>query len=445
MRVLQKFRPFRGRSLKLRDCLRPLCFRAILFIVSLLAPALTHAVTLFSTDDPTANTTEPGGELAGSGWQWVGSFGPFCATAIGPHHFLCVKHVGVPSSVIVLRGYAYNITQTFDDPGSELRILQVAETVADYAPLYSQTDEAGRGLVVIGRGTQRGNPIYQNGKLCGWEWGVGDQVQRWGENQVAEAEGYTLHATFDQNAGPNEAHLSSGDSGGAVFINDAGTWKLAGINSSVDSVATDSAGSAFTAMLFDSRGFYDFDGAIITGRSPIPTGFSAVRISSQRPWISSVISPGPQPPATPSPTPSATPSQSPLPSPTPNRPAGAAQMVTPVQGSTLDSSVQTFTWTSGSANSYWLNVGTSAGAANIYNSGKLSLRSLVVQNLPTDGSTVYVLLRTRVGKKWRDASYSYAAYGAAPSPSPPPPSAVLLMSRAFSPEPPATSEGISNQ
>jgi hypothetical protein len=40
--------------------------------------------------------------------------------------------------------------------------------------------------------------------------------------------GFTLHATFDKNGKPDEAHLSSGDSGGAVFINDGGAWESRG-------------------------------------------------------------------------------------------------------------------------------------------------------------------------------------------------------------------------
>jgi len=43
-----------------------------------------------------------------------------------------------------------------------------------------------------------------------------------------------LKLTFSRNGLTNEGALSGGDSGGGVFINDSGKWKLAGINYLVD-------------------------------------------------------------------------------------------------------------------------------------------------------------------------------------------------------------------
>jgi hypothetical protein len=260
----------------------------------------------FPRGDPAANTTAPTGHLAGSGWQYEGSFGWFLGTAIAPHHFITVKHIGIASTVFVYQGVSYSIVRWFDDPDSELRIFEVTETLPTYAPLYSRSDELGQDIVVIGRGTQRGNPVLLEGTLRGWNWGPGDGVQRWGENQISQANGNSLHATFDQNGKANEAQLSSGDSGGAVFINDSGEWKLAGINYAIDgtvSITPTSAG--FDAALFDTRGFYDSSQQLISGTAPVPTGFYALRISEELPWIQSIISP-----TTPTPAPTPTPSPS---------------------------------------------------------------------------------------------------------------------------------------
>src|SRR3982074_3340692 len=202
-------------------------FPIAIIAVSILTSLRADAVTLFFTPYPAGTSPAPTGALTGSGWQYEGQFGPFTGTAISPHHFITVKHIGMASNVFFYQGVNYPVVQYFDDPVSELRIFEVAGTLPSYAPFYSRNDEQGRGLVVIGRGTQRGPPIYQGAKLCGWEWGTTDMVQRWGENQVTDAYGYTLYAAFDQNGKPNEAHLSSGDSGGAVFINDGRTWRLA--------------------------------------------------------------------------------------------------------------------------------------------------------------------------------------------------------------------------
>jgi hypothetical protein len=106
-----------------------------------------------------------------------------------------------------------------------------------------------------------------------------------------------LFASFNQNGRPNEAHLSSGDSAGALFIDDAGVWKLAGINYAVDGpFYTDAAGGgAFLGALFDKRGFYEGDAppyAPVTGDAAVPSGFYSTRLSSKRAWIDSVIGPG---------------------------------------------------------------------------------------------------------------------------------------------------------
>ena len=81
----------------------------------------------------------------------------------------------------------------------------------------------------------------------------------------------------------------------------------------------------------------------------------------------------------------------------------------------LPSSLATFTWSAGSATSYVLLVGTSRGRSDIYNSGSLRVCSIGVNNLPIDGSTVYVRLRSKMKKKWQFFDYTYTAYTNNPS------------------------------
>jgi hypothetical protein len=93
--------------------------------------AKTEAITLLRTGDPSANTTEPTGELGGSGWQYTGTFGAFLGTPIAPHHFIEARHIGVASNVLTYHGVNYTITHWFDDPHSDLRIYEVAENIPD--------------------------------------------------------------------------------------------------------------------------------------------------------------------------------------------------------------------------------------------------------------------------------------------------------------------------
>ena len=263
-----------------------------------------RAVILFQDGNPATNTTAPIGDLSGSGWQYQGSFGAFLGTAIAPQFFMTAKHVSDAGTAFVYNGTSYNLLQRFNDPYTDLSIWQIQGTLPSFAPLYSSGDEPGQPLVVIGRGTQRGGDVSLTGELRGWLWGAGDGVQRWGQNVVTRiVSGGTLnqyvYATFDQSGGPNEAHLSVGDSGGAVFLREGGVWKLAGINYAVDGpYFTDAAGNGgFFGALFDARGFYDQDGfnpphfSLITGATPVPSGFYASRIASKLGWIYRVVDP----------------------------------------------------------------------------------------------------------------------------------------------------------
>jgi hypothetical protein len=279
------------------------------FVFFSIAALPVRAVIFYSTGDPTHNqNTAPGGPLAGSGWQYQGYFGSFLGTAISPKHFITAAHVGT-SPTFVSKSFfngggsdvIYTVDGTFNGglgyrniPGTDLRVFQITGTFPAYAPLYTNTDEVGKGLVVVGRGTQRGVEVNVASELKGWRWGPADGQTRWGTNTVSAAvssgAGDMLLAEFNAGAGGDEAHLSSGDSGGAVFINDGGIWKLAGINYAVDgSFDTNDVvdTNEFEAALFDMGGLYIGSDTpapdwtlIPDDPADIPSAFYASRISS---------------------------------------------------------------------------------------------------------------------------------------------------------------------
>jgi hypothetical protein len=288
---------------------------AIVFCV-LLAAVPGQAVLFFSTGAPDYNTTAPTGTLANSGWQWEGSWGNFLGTAIAPQFFATARHVGgAVGDKFTLAGVEFVTTARFDDTGSDLTLWQVAGTFTDYADLFSTTNEPGQVLVVFGRGTQRGAPVNvqtaAGPQVRGWRWGAADGRQRWGQNQVESAVdgddpqtfdsgsfgklGSLLRVTFDQGGGTNEAHLSVGDSGGAVFIQDGPSWKLAGINLAVEGpYSLTNSGPGFDAAIFDQRQLYTEENDRWTrtkdSGTAQPGAFYATRISSHLDWIRSIVS-----------------------------------------------------------------------------------------------------------------------------------------------------------
>jgi hypothetical protein len=220
------------------------------------------------------NTSAPTGDLAGSGWQYEGQFGAFLGTAIAPNYFITASHIGGSvGEPFTYNGQSYATTAMFDDPASDLRIWKVDGTLGTYAPLDTTGPAAGQRIVLNGRGTQRGDAILTSaGQTAGWRWGAADGAQSWGASTVAgttdggSGVGTLLRATFD---GTN-ATVSSGDSGGGVFLNDNGSWRLAGVTYAVESEGL-------------------VDGQNITGAALVGQSLYASGVAANQAWIHSVI------------------------------------------------------------------------------------------------------------------------------------------------------------
>lgn len=238
------------------------------------------------------------------GWQWVGFWGGFQGVPIGPHHFIAADHVsGSVGQAFTLGGSSFVATRSFKHPTADLRIWEVRQAFASWAPLYPRFDEAWRELVVFGRGVTRGPPVQTTesvpgvpvGSTAGWYWGTSSGTLRWGLNSVAgfTVGGTHLVAAFDQAAGGSECHLGTGDSSGPVFIRDAldgDKWKLAGVAVAVESgFSTTSDGARFPAFIFDKRGLYQDGSGPLEGDDPRPSIFYAERISPRLDWINDIL------------------------------------------------------------------------------------------------------------------------------------------------------------
>jgi endoglucanase len=89
-------------------------------------------------------------------------------------------------------------------------------------------------------------------------------------------------------------------------------------------------------------------------------------------------------------------------------PAGS-KMTAPAAGSSLAGASATFQWTgTAGATEYWLSVGSTLGAKDLYDGTQGLGLSRTVGTLPTDGRTLYVRLFWRA-PKWVSADYTYTA------------------------------------
>src|SRR6266481_2347205 len=124
-------------------------------------------------------------------------------------------------------------------------------------------------------------------------------------------------------------------------------------------------------------------------------------------------------------------------------PSAPGVMLSPPPGSTFSSSSVTFNWSAGSASAYFLLVGSSMNGADIYNSGQVTVLSKTVNNIPTDGRTIYVTLASKVNGSWTANSYTYKAFNSSATPSPTPtvtstPTATPTSTATATPTPAAT-------
>ncbi len=260
------------RRLGFRRCL------ALTVLVSLFQAGDASAVVFKGTGDPEHNTMAPDGDLSGSGWQFLGTWGggAFVGTALGPHHFITARHLGGHvGQAFRYRGEDYIARALYEFGPNDLRIWEVCQTIpGPYPPLYLEQDELGKPLVVFGRGRARGEAVSletpDGPEHRGWKVGTADRRLRWGENEVSEIVDYSefydtaepgelqfLYSDFSRDGDFNEAHLSTGDSGGAVFIQSNGTWSLAGVVfGAFGRFNTEPEPPGFIATLFDGGGFH---------------------------------------------------------------------------------------------------------------------------------------------------------------------------------------------
>ena len=101
----------------------------------------------------------------------------------------------------------------------------------------------------------------------------------------------------------------------------------------------------------------------------------------------------------------------------PNPTAGLAVMQSPTPGSTVTGSTPTFSWSAAAnASAYWLTIGSTPGADDIYQAGVGNVLSYTLTfanygyvGLPQNGSMIYVTLYSNVGGQWFKNGYTYVS------------------------------------
>ena len=235
----------------------------------------------------------------------LGRFRGFLGTPIDATHFITAQHIGIAATdtITFTEGPnvgTYSIASWGDDPGSDLRIVKITGTFQDWVPLNGSNNEANKTATIFGRGGAPQASVYVGLEFKGWTATASDGQISWGRNVVAGTIGANqLYSQFNINGLPQEAGLTSGDSGGPWFAPDGqGYLRLIGISYAATGpyqydVAGAPNGAPFEAALVDTGGLWlgSVGSAVFTPENPInvPSVIVASRISDRIGWIATQI------------------------------------------------------------------------------------------------------------------------------------------------------------
>ncbi len=229
------------------------CLVRVVACVALASPA--HAV-IIDSGDGSGNTSAP---VDDPGWDYVGLRLGFTAVYLGNGWVVAANHV--PLGEVILDGTGYPSV-----PDSKVQIDDGMGTFADLAvfqidpapawpllPISSEPDISGDQVIMIGQGRDRG--AAQSACVPskrGFLW-LTSKTKRWGENEVDAYDNVlstdSFYTVFDKNGLTYEAQAANGDSGGGVFVKNAGQWELAGIMFATATFGCQPANSAFHGNL----------------------------------------------------------------------------------------------------------------------------------------------------------------------------------------------------
>lgn len=293
--------------------------RAFVFGGVIACALLDPASAVVTSDGTTAtrHTTETGltpDEIAL--WDQLGTLNGFYVTPVSARQVLAAKHIGGSVGASVSFGPGpnqgtYTTVGFTDDPGSDLRLWELDGNLGSWVPLYTGSSERDALTTIFGLGGDPGPAVSvapgvgpPPSDLKGWEWGAADGLGSWGENVIdrntfVAGTGFAIAIDLDRpvfGGLAEECHLSGGDSSGPWFIEEGGTWYLAGVSSLVSGpFQYDDAGSPdgqpFEAMLFDKGGLWENQPAFFNPDqfTDTPSSAFAVRISRHTSWITPLL------------------------------------------------------------------------------------------------------------------------------------------------------------
>ena len=217
--------------------------RNALLIALLLTLGSTGSAVLIDSGDGTGNTTAPSPD---PGWSNIGVCNGLSVTYIGDGWVLSAAHVG--AKPVAIDGNVYppvegtHVTLQYSDAvQSDVALFRIDPYPKNLPvlPIRTHPVSVGEAILMVGNGHIRAGATNwdKSGSTTGYRWSKRKGL-RWGTNVVSGAEvdlvafGMTTHSfytNFTEGGTLHEAHATTGDSGGPVFVRAGDGWELAGV------------------------------------------------------------------------------------------------------------------------------------------------------------------------------------------------------------------------
>ncbi len=180
-------------------------------------------------------------------WANVYKYQSCSSVAVDAYWILTARHVADDgrSGTITSGEGTHTQQEIVYHPSADLALVRYDRAFAGYYSLYTGSFSAGDDMVMIGYGN---TGTVSSASFS--DSGSGNGTKRWGSNEHSynQTVAYSIDTNpnttndnrtttndgfwmgFNNSSTTNEAGVGIYDSGGGSFINDGGTWKLAGIN-----------------------------------------------------------------------------------------------------------------------------------------------------------------------------------------------------------------------